>query len=49
MGAYIGSRMAIQKGNRFIRWLFLLILIGLIGRLIWDFLGIMPQEAYQFP
>ena len=37
-GAYVGSHLAIRKGNRFIRGLFLLILIGLIGRLVWDYL-----------
>jgi uncharacterized membrane protein YfcA len=37
-GAYVGSHLAIRKGNRFIRGLFLLILIGLIGRLAWDYL-----------
>ena len=49
VGAYIGSRMAIRRGNRFIRWLFLLILIGLIGRLLWDFIGISRQEVFRFP
>ncbi|NBV97359.1 MAG: sulfite exporter TauE/SafE family protein [Verrucomicrobia bacterium] len=38
IGGFLGSRMAIQRGNRFIRWLFLLILIGLISRLVWDYL-----------
>ena len=37
-GAFVGSHLAIRKGNRFIRGLFLLILIGLIGRLVWDYL-----------
>jgi uncharacterized membrane protein YfcA len=49
MGAYIGSRMAIRKGNGFIRWLFLLILIGLIGRLMWDFIKIRQQGVFQSP
>jgi len=47
IGAFIGSRMAIRRGNRFIRWLFLLILIGLIGRLLLDFIEISRQEAFQ--
>ena len=37
-GAFVGSHLAIRKGNRFIRGLFLLILIGLIGRLLWDYI-----------
>ena len=36
-GAYVGSHLAIRKGNRFIRGLFLLVLVLLIGRLAWDF------------
>jgi uncharacterized membrane protein YfcA len=37
-GAWVGSHLAIRKGNRFIRWLFLAVLVLLIGRLAWDFL-----------
>lgn len=37
-GAYVGSHLAIQKGNRFIRGIFLVVLVLLIGRLGWDFL-----------
>ena len=36
-GAYMGSHMAIRKGNRFIRGLFLTVLILLIGRLAWEY------------
>ena len=37
-GAYMGSHLAIQKGNKFIRGIFLVVLVLLIGRLGWDFL-----------
>ena len=37
-GAYVGSHLAIQKGNKFIRGIFLAVLVLLIGRLAWDFL-----------
>jgi uncharacterized protein len=36
LGAYIGSHMAIKKGNEFIRVLFILILTVLIIRFAWD-------------
>lgn len=35
-GAIVGTRLAILKGNRWIRWLFLLIVIALVARLTWD-------------
>jgi len=38
-GAYVGSHLAIRKGNRFIRVLFLMVLGLLIGRLVWDFVS----------
>jgi uncharacterized protein len=36
LGSYIGSKTAIARGNRFIRYIFLLIIIILIVRLAWD-------------
>ena len=35
-GGFIGSRAAILRGNRFVRYVFLLVLILLIARLSWD-------------
>ena len=36
-GAYVGSHLALQKGNRFIRGLFLAVLVLLVGRLVWEY------------
>lgn len=36
LGSYIGSKAAIFKGNKFIRYVFLVVLILLIARLSWD-------------
>lgn len=36
-GAYVGSHLAIRKGNQFIRGLFLAVLVLLIGRLAWEY------------
>ncbi|NBS53981.1 sulfite exporter TauE/SafE family protein, partial [bacterium] len=33
----VGSHLAIRKGNRFIRALFLFVLVLLIGRLAWAY------------
>lgn len=35
-GAYIGSRMAVLRGNQFIRKVFMVVLIGLLLRFAWD-------------
>lgn len=39
LGNWFGSRLAILKGSRFIRVVFLLVVIGLIGRLSYDAFG----------
>jgi uncharacterized protein len=36
LGAYVGSKMAIQKGNSFIRKVFILVMILLLAKLAWD-------------
>jgi uncharacterized membrane protein YfcA len=36
LGAYIGSKLALKKGNHFIRIFFILMLMLLIGRFAWD-------------
>ena len=38
LGAYVGSKMAIKKGNQFIRIFFIFIMIILLARLGWDIL-----------
>ena len=38
IGSYIGSKMAIQRGNAFVRYFFLIIVTLLITRLAWDIL-----------
>ncbi|MFN9343723.1 MAG: sulfite exporter TauE/SafE family protein [Planctomycetota bacterium] len=35
-GSYVGSRLAILKGSRFIRRFFLIVVFGLIARLLWQ-------------
>lgn len=37
LGSYCGSRLAILKGSRFIRWVFLVVVIGLIARVGYDY------------
>jgi uncharacterized protein len=37
LGSYCGSRLAILKGSRFIRWVFLCVVIGLIAKVSFDF------------
>ncbi len=39
LGALVGTRMAILKGNRFVRVLFLIVVVGVIIKLILDTLG----------
>jgi len=39
LGSYIGSKMAILKGNAFIRYIFLIVVILLMVRLSWDVFG----------
>ena len=34
-GALIGARLAILKGNRFVRGLFLAVVVAMIARLVW--------------
>lgn len=36
LGSYVGSHLAILKGSRFIRRVFLLVTLGLIARLVWQ-------------
>jgi uncharacterized protein len=36
LGSYCGSRLAILKGSRFIRWVFLFVVFGLIARVGYD-------------
>ncbi len=36
LGSYCGSRLAILKGSRFIRWVFLVVVFGLIARVGYD-------------
>jgi uncharacterized membrane protein YfcA len=36
LGGILGARLAIRKGNRFIRWFFLLIVLGTLARFSWD-------------
>jgi uncharacterized protein len=35
-GAFLGSRLAILRGNRFVRWIFLVVVTGIILKLLWD-------------
>jgi len=35
-GSWLGSRLAILKGSRFIRGVFLAVVVALIGRVLWD-------------
>jgi uncharacterized protein len=39
LGSYVGSKMAILKGNAFIRYIFLVVLVLLLARLGWDVFG----------
>jgi uncharacterized membrane protein YfcA len=39
LGGYIGSKAAILRGNRFIRYVFLFVLTLLIARMSWDLFG----------
>ena len=36
LGGFLGARLAIAKGNRFIRVFFLLIIVGILLRFCWD-------------
>jgi len=38
LGSYIGSRLAIRKGDRFIRVVFLVVVLALVARIGWDLL-----------
>lgn len=39
LGSHIGSRMAIRKGDRFIRLVFLAVVLVLVAKIAWDLLG----------
>lgn len=43
LGAQLGSRMAIQHGSRFVRWIFIGVAGALILRLAWDTFGLGRQ------
>ncbi|MCL2657853.1 MAG: TSUP family transporter [Betaproteobacteria bacterium] len=36
LGALVGAHLALRHGNRFIRWLFMLVVVVLIGKLGWE-------------
>jgi uncharacterized membrane protein YfcA len=36
LGGFIGAKLAISKGNRFIRVFFLIIIVGILLRFCWD-------------
>jgi len=36
LGGYVGAKLAISKGNSFIRIFFLIVLIGTLSRFAWD-------------
>ena len=38
LGSYVGSRLAIRQGDRFIRMLFLGVVLALVARIGWDLL-----------
>ncbi|HRG17238.1 MAG TPA: sulfite exporter TauE/SafE family protein, partial [Pseudomonadota bacterium] len=35
LGSHVGSKLAIRKGDAFIRRVFLLVVLGLIARFVW--------------
>ena len=35
-GSYIGSHLAIRRGQRFVRYFFLIVVLGLVAKLAWD-------------
>ena len=35
-GSYLGSRMAVLRGNEFIRRVFLVVVVGIVLRFAWD-------------
>ena len=37
-GSFVGTRLAILRGNRFVRWFFLTVVTAIIGRLAYDIL-----------
>ncbi len=45
-GSYVGSRMAVLRGNTFIRGLFLLVIFGVLVRFAWDIYGMMGELSY---
>lgn len=38
LGSYTGSKMAILRGNQFVRKIFILVIVGVISRFAWDIL-----------
>jgi hypothetical protein len=43
LGSMAGSRLALRKGNRFVRWFFLVIVSAMIGRFGWEVLFAAPR------
>lgn len=39
-GAQLGSHLALKHGNGFIRWLFLVVVVVLVGKLSWELFGL---------
>ncbi len=39
-GSFAGSKLAILKGSKFIRWMFLVVVLGLVGRFAWQVFSI---------
>ena len=45
-GSFVGSRMAVLRGNTFIRGLFLLVIFGVLLRFAWDIYGMMGDLLF---
>jgi len=48
-GSYCGSRLAILKGSRFIRWIFLFVMFALIARVGYDVWRLPPDAGSAIP
>jgi hypothetical protein len=48
-GSYLGSRLAVMRGNAFIRKLFLAVIAGIIVRFAWDIFSVQTQELVSSP
>ena len=46
-GSFVGTRLAILRGNRFVRWFFLAVVTAIIGRLAYDILSPLLKAYYQ--